>query len=141
MSTHLTVSTPLNEPPNEPPNEQPPKLPRKARWIFYAFMLVFLLLLASAVKFTISKLTAVTSTQSIGRLIHVTPSGALSNQSTVETDSGFYPLESNVFADKGIALILVEEVWGDHYVCDIPKSMCAATSRVGFELPKPRAKP
>lgn len=114
---------------------------RKARWVFYAFTLVFLLLFGGAVKFAISKLTAVTSTQSISRLIHVTPSGALSHQSTVETDTGFYPLQSNVFAAKGIALILVEEVWGDRYVCDIPKNMCAATSRVGFELPKQGAKP
>lgn len=114
---------------------------RKARWVFYAFALVFILLFTGAVKFASSKLTTVTSTQSIGRLIHVTPSGAFSNQSTIESDTGFYPVESNVFADKGIALILVEEVWGDRYVCDIPKNMCAATSRVGFELPKQGAKP
>lgn len=77
-------------------------MPRKARWVFYAVAFAFLLLFGGAVKFAISKLTAVNSTQSIGRLIHVTPSGALSHQSTVETETGFYPLESNVFAEKAL---------------------------------------
>ena len=131
----------LPSPPSDHASEQQPAPAQKTRWSFYAVTLVVLLLFAGGVKFILSKLTAVTSTQSIGRLIHVTPSGALSHQSTVETDSGFYPLESNVLAEKGIALILVEEVWGDRYVCDTPKNMCAATSPVGYQLPKQGAKP
>jgi hypothetical protein len=113
----------------------------KSRWSFYLVALVVALFVMGIVTFVYSKFTAIVNTQAIGHVVRVAPSGGFGHRSTIETETGFYPLDNDIVASKGVALILVEERWGDRSVCNTAKTLCVATSPVGFELPQQGAKP
>ncbi len=76
----------------------------------------------------------VESSQPIGNLVHMSPTGNGSGSVVIQTDQGFLPLHKAVAIRTGTPLVLEVRATGRRYVCDRARTLCVETSKEGFTI-------
>lgn len=105
---------------------------RLANWTLILGFIVFPLAVAGLVSWDEVRSGQVESVEPIGALVNMSSTGGWERQVVVETERGFYPLESAVTLAKGTPLALDTRRSGRRYVCDVARTLCVATTRLGF---------
>ena len=132
------MSSALSETPD--PQPSPDNKPAKpaTSWLERFLHSLFLLMMAVAVLGFLVSLdvrvhSEVVSHRSIGYFIRMSGPGGLQGRVVIETDMGSYPLRRVAVIAKSTPLVLEVRASGDHYICDVTRSLCIETTRDAFK--------
>lgn len=105
-------------------------------WLLILGVLVLPVAVAAWAAWDNLKTREVVSSTPIGRLVelHPAPQG-LHTFWVIETDQGFFPIESTITMAKGTALMLDLRASKRRYVCDAARTLCVLTRPLGFSAP------
>ena len=130
-------SAPSKSPDPQPGPDDKPANPATS-WLERFLHTLFLLMMALAVLGVLVWLdvrvhSEVASYRPIGHFIRMSGPGGLQGRVVIETDMGSYPLRHVAVIARGTPLLLEVRASGDHYICDVTRSLCIETTRDQFK--------